>query len=857
VLLEREDLLAQLARALDESVASSGRVVLVGGEAGVGKSALVRAAVSATHTPVTIGFGQCDHLAAPAALGPLLEAAPELAELVEQDLDRLTLFRRLVAELGSRPRMLVLEDVHWADEATLDLLRFLGRRVEQHPLMVVATFRDVEVGADHPMAGVLGDLATAAGVRRLHVPPLSPEAVRRLAEEVGSALDVAQLHERTGGNAFYVTEVLAAGEDTLPATVRDAVLVRASRLTSAGQGVLAASAVLAQPADLALLTRVSGEDASAVDECVVAGLLVGDGVTWGFRHELARLSVEATLTPSDRVRLHAAALAALEDGGGADVHRLVAHAEQSGNAATVRRYAAPAAVRSARLGAHREAAELYRLALRHHPDRDDERAALSSALSYECYLTEQVPEAYDARREAMELARDPRAVGDAERWLSRICWYLGRGEEARAWMDRAVETLESLDEGPELAMAYSNRSQLHMLAFDPAETVVWGTKALRIARRVGDTETEIHALNNMGTALCLGGDYLQGVTMLEQSRDLALAADAHEHVARAYTNLSSASVTTRHLVEAEHYLSAGIDYCVERDLDSWSHYMRAWVPRLAADRGQLERAEHLAVALLAQRGLPPIARIPAAVVAAQVAHRRGEDGRGRLEEATALAQTTREAQRLVPAAAAWAELAWLEGRLGEIEACVDLAWSIAVEHPQAWEVAELAWWLSVGGVRRPVPVDLPTPFALMLAQEWEPAAEAWRDLGVPYWDALALGRAPGLDAAREALAILDRLGAPATRAAIVRDRHAEGLPVPRGPRADTSAGPDDVAGLTPREREVLLLLADGLSDSDIAEALVLSRKTVGHHVSAVLRKLDSPTRSRAVAAAGRRGILQP
>ncbi|MBV9831860.1 MAG: AAA family ATPase [Marmoricola sp.] len=851
MLLEREDLLAQLARALDESVASHGRLVLLGGEAGVGKSAVVRSAVASAHAPVVTGVGHCDHVAAPAALGPVLEAAPEVADLVEQDLDRLVLFRRVLATLGSGPRLLVLEDVHWADEATLDLLRFLGRRVEQHPLLVVATYRDDEVGPDHPLGTVLGDLATAAGVRRLRVPPLSLASVRRLAGDVGSRLDPELLHERTGGNAFYVTEVLAAGEDTVPATVRDAVLARAARLSREGQGVLAAAAVLAQPADLTLLTRVSGQDPSAVDECVVAGLLVGDGRTWGFRHELARLGVEATLTPSERVRLHAAALAALQDGEEADVHRLVVHAEQCGDAATVRRYAAPAAARSSRLGGHREAAELYRLALRHHPTHDVERAGLCTALSYECYLTDQVPEAYEARREAMELVADPRAVGDAERWLSRICWYLGRGEEARLWMDRAVRTLESAGEGRELAMAYSNRAQLHMLAFDVAETVEWGTKALRMARRVGDTETEIHALNNMGTALCLGGDYLRGVTMLEQSRDLALAADAHEHVARAYTNLSSASVTTRHLAEAERYLTAGIDYCVERDLDSWSHYMRAWVPRLAEERGELERAEELAIDLLARHGLPPIARIPAAVVAAQVAHRHGADGRDWLEEATALARPTREAQRLVPPAVAWAELAWLDGRPEEIEAHVDLAWSTAVDHPQAWELAELTWWLSVGGVRRAVPVELPAPFALMLAEAWEPAADAWRELGVPYWEALALGRAADLESARRSLAALDRLGATAARAAVVRDRHAAGLPVPRAGQAVDGDG----VGLTPREHEVLLLLADGLSDSDIAEALVLSRKTVGHHVSAVLRKLDSPSRSRAVAAAGRRGIL--
>ncbi len=224
-----------------------------------------------------------------------------------------------------------------------------------------------------------------------------------------------------------------------------------------------------------------------------------------------------------------------------------------------------------------------------------------------------------------------------------------------------------------------------------------------------------------------------------------------------------------------------------------------------------------------------------------------------MEEATALARTTGEAQRLVPPAVAWAELAWLQGDRDGIEAAIDLAWSAAVMHPQDWDVAELAWWLAVAGVRRPLPVPAPTPFQLMLDADWHGAAAAWRGLGIPYWEALSLARAADLEAGRRALEILDQLGATAARAAVVRDRHAAGLPVPRGPRPDRDA----VAGLTPRELEVLGLLADGLSDAAIAEALVLSPKTVGHHVSSVLRKLESPSRSRAVAAAQRRGILAP
>ena len=853
MLLERDSLLDVLDRLVEETVHGRGHLVFLGGEAGVGKTTVVRALSERATGRVEVRVGQCDNVAASAALGPLVDALPEMADDTEADLGRSALFRKLRQALSETPTLLVLEDVHWADEATLDFLRFLGLRLDGIPLLLVVTYRDDEVLPGHLLAVLLGDLSSSASVDRMGVTPLSASAVHELAAAAASPLDAATLHERTGGNAFYVTEVLAAADDTVPATVRDAVLARTSRLSPDARTVLAASAVLGQPADLTLLVAVSGRVPTAVDECVTAGLLVGDGRTWDFRHDLARLAVEETVLPAQRAALHSSALDALRAAGGADDHRLAFHAAGCADAEAVLQHAVPAAERSARLGAHRDAAELYRMALRFHPAPDSGRSRLCAALSYECYLTNQVEEAHEARRESLELADDPLVIGDAERWLSRLAWYLGRNDESETYAERAIRTLEGLGETRELAMAYSNLSQLRMLAFDNDEAVAWGRRAIDLARRVGDHDTEIHALNNIGSALALTGDFMEGITRLEQSRDLALAVDAHEHVARAYTNLGSSLVTIRRLSEAERYLSAGIAYCFERDLDSWRYYMRSWQARLLAEQGHYDEAQTVAADVLVLPQPPAIARIPADVVAAQISQRRGEDGSSWLAEATELALPTHEAQRLMPVAVAHAELAWLQGRTGDIEAAIDMAWSLIPTHPPEFELGELCWWLAVAGIERPRPAPVAGPFQKMLDGDWHAAADDWRDLGCPYWTALSLANAPDLDAARAALEIVDSLPAPALRAAIVRDRHDKGLPVPRGPRATKDASN---AGLTARELDVLALLVDGLSDADIAGALFLSRKTVGHHVSAVLRKLDAPSRSRAVATAMRRGILR-
>ena len=271
---------------------------------------------------------------------------------------------------------------------------------------------------------------------------------------------------------------------------------------------------------------MSGQPLTAVDECLDRGVLVADGDAVGFRHDLARLAVERSLPPAQRSGAHARAFAQLTARGSHDHRRLAHHAAGSGDRAAVVRHAPLAAARAARLGAHREAAEQFQLALRYHEPPDRQRAALLERLSYECYLTDQLTRARDSWLEALaihEQERDARSVGTAQRWLSRLSWVLGQNADSERYAAAAVSTLEPLEPGPELAMAYSNLAQLRMLADDNAAALHWGTKAIGLARELGDRDTEMHALNNVGTALATAGDLIEGQARLTQSLDLALA----------------------------------------------------------------------------------------------------------------------------------------------------------------------------------------------------------------------------------------------------------------------------------------------------------------------------------------------
>ena len=858
VLVEREGFLASLERLLDEALGGSGRLVFLGGEAGVGKTALAAALAGAASGPV-VRRGSCDSVTTAEPLGPILDALPELAETVDQDagMSRLRLFQKVRDVLSGSPMLLVLEDVHWADEATLDILRFLGRRLAGAALMILATFRSEELSRDRPLTVVLGDLATLPGVIRMQLPPLSAAGVRQLLNGEGSHLDADAIFQRTGGNPFYVTEVLAAGAESVPATVRDAVLARVSRLSPAAQKVASVASILGRRAEIGFLTAVSGRPLAAVDECLDSGVLVTDRDAVGFRHDLARLAVEQSLPAAERASAHARALAQSLEQGSVDHRRLAHYAAGCGDRQAVARHAPLAAARAARLGAHREAAEHLQLALRYHERPDRERAELLDQLSYECYLTDQIARARDSGLAALaiyEQEQDTRSIGTAQRWLSRLTWFLGQNADSERYAVAAVTTLAQLGPGPGLAMAYSNLAQLRMLADDHAEALHWGRKAIELARRFGDREAEMHALNNVGLVLAWEGELAEGRARLTQSLDMALADDAHEHAARAYTNLGGSHIERRSFREADRYLRAGISYCTDRDLDTWRLYMSAWLAHSLAEQGHYAAADQYLADVLRHPHVSPVTQVCTLTVAGVLAARRGRDGIGPLDEALPIAIQTGEYQRLLPVTIARAEAAWIAGRPADVAADIDRSWPFASAHPRPWELGELSWWLHLAGEHRRSSVPLASPFALMVSGEHRAAAGEWRDLGCPLWSAYALAFSPRLQDAQECLEILDGLGVPAVRHAVLRDRHARGLPVPRGPRAARRASP---AGLTAREAEVLQLLAEGLSYAEVAERLFLSEKTVGHHVSAVLRKLGEPTRSRAVARALQLGVIQP
>ena len=758
--------------------------------------------------------------------------------------------------------MLVIEDAHWADEATLDLLRFLARRLGPAATLLVVTYRDDEVDPLHPVRLLAGDLASSALVRRLRLAPLSRQAVAVLAGPHG--VDPGVLYETTGGNPFFVTEVLAAGDEAIPATVVDAVLARAARLSPPARQVLDAAAVVAPRVETWLLAETAGASPGYLDECVAAGMLQGQAGGVGFRHELARLAVERTLAPGRRAELHGRALAALlaRPGAAPDPARLAHHADGAGDGPAVLAHAPVAARRAAALGAHREAAAQYARALRLADGlAPAARAELLEGHSYECYLTDQFDQATASREQALggwHAVGDRRKQGDTLRWLSRLAWFEGRNADAERAGREAVELLEGLAPGPELAMAYSNLSQLAMLDANTDEALAWGGRAMELAESLGLTEILVHALNNVGTAE-MQVNRPAGQPTLKRSLALALANGLEEHAARAYTNLAWQALDHRDYPLASRYHDEGIRYCTDHDLDTWRLYMLESQARFDFEQGRWTQATRTVEAVLRDPRTAPVSRINALAVLGRVRARRGDPGVWPpLDEALALATGTGELQRLGPVAVARAEAAWLEGDPAAARAVVEDGLALSERTMSyAWLAGELAFWLwRLRGPDRLPAGELPDwvaePFRLQMAGAWEAAAERWRTLGCPYEAAAALADSDQEPQLRQALTELERLGARPLAAAVARKLRELGVRgLARGPRPATRANP---ANLTARETEVLALVTQGLRNADIARRLFVSPKTVDHHVSAILAKLGVRTRGEAARAAARLGI---
>jgi len=846
-LLEREPYLVELESALAQVGNGVGRIALISGEAGIGKTSLIEAFTRRHTASMPVYWGTCDSLFAPRPFGPVYDMAAQLhkdlPQLLSSDPQHTAIFPAILEVLKKQTAIIVFEDVHWADEATLDLLRFLGRRISQTCVLLVMTYRDDELGPQHALRIVLGDLSISRSAHHILLEPLSENGVRTLVGD--HPIDVQTLHSKTGGNPFYVTEILTSPTGGIPPTIRDAVLARAARLSLSAEAVLQAAAIIGMRIEPWLLAEITGAEADFIEECMAVGVLHSQGDVVAFRHELTRQTILDTVSPQRSMVLNRLVLDSLRAKfiSERDLSRLVHHAEAAYDREAVLEFAPSAARQASAVGAHRAAASLYALTLRyadHLPPA--EQALLLEAHAWENNLINHQTEAIASRRQAIDLWR---AVGNSIKegenlaHLTMVLLSSGQPKEAEQSSQAAIQLLEKQPHGKELALAYRNQALLENKNRNITEANILAEKAVALAERSGDARVLAMAYDTLGSNL-LSVDFKRGSEYLQRCLGIAREAGLDARVATVYANLGSTACDLYRFETAERYLSEGITYSSERDLDLVRFYMLSWQALTLVYLGQWPEAESSMNAVLEQTNISPHNRLPALVAMGRLHARRGVlAAHELLDQALESGIYSNHFDDEAPLHAALAEIDWLEGNHERTLNEAHTLFKMAVEKQHPWLAGEAAFWLWQCG-EQATPYDwMASPFILQIAGEWQAAADEWERLACPYEQARALSEGDS-QSQITALKIFERLGARPWVESLRQRLQNAGIPnIPRNPHASTR---DNPFGLTGRQLEILGCLIEGLSNTQISDRLHISPKTTDHHVSAILAKMDLHSR---------------
>jgi DNA-binding CsgD family transcriptional regulator len=856
-LIEREEVLGWLEGRLNDAKSGVGQVAVVSGEAGIGKSAVVAAFVASLPIGTSVFSGACDPLATPVLLGPVLElrdtlasdAAARLTGVLEKPHGLAAVSAAVVAALvDSSPSVWVIDDVQWADAATLDLLRFLINRIAGIPVLLVLTHRIEDLGSAYPLTGFLSDVADVEVLSSAELAPLTRGGVATLAA-IRPGVDIDLLFETTGGIPLFVVESLAADRhDLVPRNVSDHVIGRLSRLTAAARAVIDAVAVLGADATVDTLADMVGEAQLQLSEGVTTGVLQRSGQALGFRHELTRRAVLETIPTFDRRALHGSALAALTSGGcECALARLAFHAEEAGDGDAVLRYAPQAAEEAMRLGAFADAAEQYARMVRHSLGQPSAvRASWLENQARAEYLSGQISAAAELIAEALELRRevgDSLREGDDHLRLSRYQLFAGAppGQVSDSG-ETAIRILEPLGPTTELVGAYANAAQLCFAAFDHEGAIAYADKAAAIGQYLEAIAELTWARLFVALSAVLTGE---GWCAFDATWASARA-DPRSVEAAAVGGVVACWLSTASydLDRADRYLAETAAFCHDHKLTGFGSHAQGIRTTLLLHRGRYAEASAAAQAILAGSGLSAMFRLRPLVTLALVHARTGNHDTvwPMLDEAF-IGDDPSFVWLTGTVLAARIEAAWLTGDQDRAQTEARQALAALPAGVDAWTRGQITAWAAIAGVfAAQLPHSDHPQYALQADKQWDAAAAEWRRRSCPYEAAIAAMHSSTFGAAAAAVGELQSLGA---QAAVERARD---LRRRRKQRRSTQGNP---FGLTNREQQVASLLADRHTDRQIADILVISQRTVSHHVASVVAKLGVANRLAV------RGVLRP
>lgn len=853
-LVERGAEVGVLRTALGHARDGDGSGVAVTGESGVGKSSLVDALI-AEADGMRVLRSHCDPLDTPRPLGPFRDLRLLSAgEPRREDASRAELCERVYEAVRSEPTLLVVEDLHWVDAATVDVLRFLARRVESMPLLLVITYRDREIGPRHSVRPLLGDIASLDGLAQLALAPFSIDAVRDVV--AGTPLDAEHVHALTGGNPFFVTEVAKEPDRPLPTSVRDAVLAHVAEVTDHDLEVLQLIAAAPDRIDNRVLPHL-GVDLPTLRRLQDTALLTRTAEGLVFRHELARQAIESTIPPGGGPRLHARLLDALETLEPADPAVLTHHAVAARDSSRATAYACQAAEDASAAGSHSEAAAFFEIALEHLESRDPvERARLLLRLAYQQYMTSRLSEAISNVRATFQLweqAGDDDGLAAAHDAVALYEYYNAHRARAEHHSDAAARIAHGAGTASTYGATRATRGFMAYMRNDLDEARALASEAREVAERNDLGQLALRSQVVTMVADLVSGDESARPVLLKQ---LEAARDRgwDELASTIYSQVSSLDVEHGRLRAAEQVLQVSIPFAEQRDIPICRHWQTGVRARLQLQRGRWEAALEDAATVVADDGMP-LALVWPRLISVLVPLRRGEHADlGVLDDAWSLVEQIDEPLRRLAVLGALAEVAWMTGRTDprvDEYAVAELA-DLGSRSGTEWGAAHLGAWLRRLGLPVPAQARTAEPYRLVDEGQVAEAARWWGLVGDPFAEAMAWADSADPAERVTGIRLLDAIGAVGTADRLRVELRQDGtVNVPQRPRESTRANP---AGLTNRQLEVARLVARGLSNGEIATQLFISPKTADHHVSAILTKLDVPNRRAVVVNAVQLGL---
>ncbi len=876
-LLERQNELARLQLLWANATTGWGKTVLITGEAGVGRTSFLQQFSQAIKDSGAYFIGCCEPLFSPRPLGPLYDIAPRLGKSfshsIREQENHSVIFASLLDELTrlGKPICLVIEDVQWADAGTLDLIQYLGRRIENMPILMLLSYRTCELAADHPLRASIGSLSREH-TERIDLQPLSRESVAVLAQRHSVRTDL--LFELTQGNPFYLTEVLNTPSDTLPETVTRFIASKLASLSPAARQLCELISTIPNEAELSVIAQISfgcepkmrGDDPDLVDSCTHSGLIDFTGTGLRFRHEIARRAVENGLGVLKRKSWHGVMLEIMIRDQTLPKARLVHHAAQAGLGALVLELAPQAAHEAGLAGAHREACHHFATAIPFAKHSTLQvQATLYEGWAYHGLMSTSMDSRFvEALKRAITLWKE---IGNVERvgynlrMLSVLNWSLGRIEDSFACVSEAIVLLETIAPSQALAMAYSMRSQNYVATSNLDQAILWGYKALKVASDLDATEATVHALCNLGTALMRShpSRAAEGEAMLKRSIAIGEARGFHEHTGVAYINYCESLLWQFRLAEAEEVGHGGLDFVKRSGAWALSFSLMGLLAQIAARLNRFSEAQNLAQKVLENTTLSPLVRWPALAATAMHLNRIGHpEGLAKLGELVALSRTLSLPHHQLSASMMQIETYWIAGDLVRAKHAIVVAMELRGDETSPWMIGQLScWWhrlnthLDPNGL--PQDQDIAEPFRLEISGDVEGAAQWWGERAFAFEQAICLMHAgdDGLVAAAKILTQIEATPAVHRLRQLARKLKIQGVK-----RGHYGSAASNSFHLTAREIAILQFVAKGLSDGEIAEKVARSKRTIQNHVGSLLSKVGVKNRLTLVSVVQRTGLLK-